>query len=220
METIAENLQAVRDRMAAAADSCGRTAADIRLIAVTKNQGPEVLPELAANGVAAYGENRLEHLQAMHATASADMGFHFIGRVQGRQLPKIVPYCTAIHSLCELNHITRLARACDEQSRTIEVFLQVNTAGEVQKAGMEPAELAERIALVRTFPQLELQGLMCMAPDRSVANEATIRSGFAALRELAADHGLARLSMGMSGDYELAIAEGATDLRIGTTLFV
>lgn len=194
---------------------------------MTKEQQPDVLPHLFAAGVTEVGENRLDHLEAMHRAAPAGLNFHFIGRVQGRQLAKLSPYCVALHSLCDSDHIVRLARASAATDRRMAIFLQVNTADDDAKAGMAPAELPTRLALARSHG-LEVVGLMTMAPLAPVSAAAptggqadadTIRRCFAGLRDLARRHSLARLSMGMSHDFQIAVEEGATDVRVGTRLF-
>lgn len=220
-ERIAANLAAVRATIAAACARAGRDPAMVRIVAVTKEQDPAVLPPLLAAGIADVGENRIDHLETMHGAAPAGLAFHFIGRVQGRQLAKLLPRCTALHSLCEAEHIERLGRACAAAGRGIAVFLQVNTAGDDAKAGMAPDELPERLTLARSHG-LEVVGLMTMAPLAPAGGQAdpdSIRRCFADLRALAVRHGLPRLSMGMSHDFELAVEEGATDVRIGSRLF-
>lgn len=222
-ERIAANLAEVRSRIASVCRANGRDPAAVRLIAVTKEQQPEVLAPLVAGGIADLGENRIEHLELMHEAAPADARFHFIGRVQGRQLAKLAPHCVAIHSLCEADHIERLGRACVAQNRRIAVFLQVNVAVDAAKAGITPGDLPQRLDLARATAGLEVVGLMTMAPlapEGGQADEATVRRCFSGLRELASRHGLARLSMGMSEDFPLAVAEGATDVRIGSRLFL
>jgi len=221
-DRITANLAEVRALIAATCRQHGRDPQGVRLIAVTKEQTPEVLVPLAAAGVLDLGENRIDHLETMGAAAPIGSRFHFIGRVQGRQLPKLAPFCVAIHSLCDADHITRLGRACTAASRRIEVFIQVNVADDPDKAGVRPGELAERVDLARQMPALDVVGLMTMAPlaaQGEQADEATIRRCFATLRGLAEQQHLPRLSMGMSEDFIPAVAEGATDLRIGSRLF-
>lgn len=221
-ERITANLAEVRDVIAASCRQHGRDPQGVRLIAVTKEQTPDVLAPLSAAGVADLGENRVDHLETMHVAVPTGSRFHFIGRVQGRQLPKLAPLCVAIHSLCDADHITRLGRACVESGRRIDAFIQVNVADDPAKAGVLPCDLAERVELARGTAGLEVVGLMTMAPlgpQGDQADEATIRRCFAALRDLAEVHHLPRLSMGMSEDFTHAIAEGATDLRIGSRLF-
>lgn len=217
---IADNVAAVRAEIAAACTRAGRDPAGVRLIAVTKSQGPEVLPALAACGVLDVGENRLDHHQLMLSQAPAGLRIHAIGRVQGRQLPKLAPISACLHGLCDLDHIRRLGQAAAGLGRRLPVFLQVNTSGEAAKAGLTAEQLPAAIAAVAGQPALELLGLMTMAPEREEgASEADIRACFAGARRLAERHGLARLSMGMSQDFAWAIEEGATDVRIGTRLF-
>lgn len=221
-ERITANLAEVRALIATTCRRHGRDPQGVRLIAVTKEQGPDALAPLGSAGVMDFGENRVDHLETMHVAAPGGSRFHFIGRVQGRQLPKLAPFCAAIHSLCDADHIIRLGRACAEAGRSIEVFIQVNVADDAAKAGVRPAELTGRIELARGTAGLDVVGLMTMAPlapEGGQADEVTIRSCFAALRGLAEQHRLPRLSMGMSEDFVHAVAEGATDLRIGSRLF-
>ena len=218
---IALQVAAVRAEIAAACQRVGRDPAEVRLIAVTKSQGPEVLAPLAAAGIRDVGENRLEHHELMfQAAAGLGLAFHAIGRVQGRQLAKLVPLSTALHSLAEPDHVARLGRACshlETEGRKLQVFLQVNTSGEAAKAGISPGALPELLHATRAEAGLEVVGLMTMAPEG--VDNGVIRATFAALRRLAQEHNLPRLSMGMSQDFGIAIEEGATDVRIGTRLF-
>ncbi|MFW5750386.1 MAG: YggS family pyridoxal phosphate-dependent enzyme [Planctomycetota bacterium] len=219
---IADNVAAVHDQIAAAARRAGRDPATINLVAVTKSQGPDVLPALAACGVCDYGENRTAHLMTMAAAAPSGARFHYIGRVQGRQLADVAEHCVALHSLCQQRHVARLARACRERQRRLPVFLQVNTGGEDQKAGADPHELDKLLAdCAEHQDAISVIGLMCMAPDirDSIASTDPVRRCFATLRELADTYGLPRLSMGMSTDFTIAIEEGATDIRVGSRLF-
>ncbi len=221
---LASNLAAVRSEIAAACQRTGRDPTTVRLIAVTKSQGPEVLPHLAAAGVVDCGENRIDHLEMMAANAPAGLRFHAIGRIQGRQLADTVRLAQCLHSLCDPGHVDRFAKAIAAAGYTIErrypVFVQVNTSGEAAKAGLEPDALPAVLDRLRSIPACSVEGLMTMAPDFSEnADEASVRRCFAACRELAGRHGLKRLSMGMSGDFALAIAEGATEIRVGTRLF-
>lgn len=209
----------VRAEIAAACTRVGRDPAHVRLIAVTKNQDPDVLKALVEAGISDVGENRIEHHSLMHAAAQAlglPLRFHAIGRIQGRQLAKIAPMSDCLHSLCELDHINRLARACT--SRRFPVFIQVNTSGETAKAGCSPEDLPRLVAAVRAESALETVGLMTMAEE--AATEDHVRRTFMRLRLLAVEHDLPRLSMGMSQDFQLAIEEGATEIRVGTRLFV
>jgi pyridoxal phosphate enzyme (YggS family) len=223
MPDIVANVAAVRAEIAAACARAHRPADAVTLVAVTKNQEPAVLPALAVAGVMDVGENRHEHQALMAAAAPAGMRFHAIGRVQGRQFPKLVPISHCLHSLADPDHVERLAKACLAAQRTLPVYVQVNTSGEAAKAGLTPALLPPMLDRLAAFPALAVQGLMTMAPiedPRDQQDRDVIRRCFAALRELAQRHGLAGLSMGMSQDFPIAIEEGATVVRIGTRLFL
>lgn len=219
--SIADNVARVRDEIANACLAARRDLSEIRLIAVTKAQSPAVLAELAAVGLHEYGENRIEHLAELTAAAPSTARFHHIGRIQSRQIPDLARLAACIHGLADADHAVRLDRACATAGKQMPVFLQVNTSGEASKAGCAPTALPALLDSVRGLSGLMLLGLMTMAPPWSPeGGDATpVRQAFARLRELAYRHGLTRLSMGMSGDFALAIAEGATDLRIGSRLF-
>ena len=215
-------VDATRREVAAACLRCGRHPEQVRLIAVTKQQGPEVLPVLAAAGILDVGENRLEHQVLMRdaaasSPATSGLRFHAIGRIQGRQLAKLVPLSSALHSLADPGHVQRLAAACADRTDPLAVFLQVNTSGEAAKAGVAPEALADFLHQCHGLPGLHVVGLMTMAEEG--AAESAIRLTFRRLRQLAEHHGLPRLSMGMSQDFPIAIEEGATDIRVGTRLF-
>jgi PLP dependent protein len=212
----------VRAEIAAACHAAHRDPAEVRLIAVTKQQDPAVLPLLAAAGQWDCGENRVEHLALMAAAAPAGVRFVYIGRVQGRQLARLVPHIAEMQSLCEPDHVPRLAQAVASQRPgwRLPVFLQVNTSGEPAKAGADPAAAPAVADAIRATTTLDLVGLMTMAPDLSEgASRDAVAACFGACRALALRLGLRRLSMGMSGDLDLAIAAGATEVRVGTRLF-
>lgn len=217
---IAARVAEVRAEMAAACLAAGRQPDEVTLIAVTKSQGPEVLPALRAAGIRDFGENRVDHLDLMRAQALPGDRWHYIGRVQGRQLPQIAPVAYALHSLCDPDHIDRLARACATQEVRLPVYLQVNASGEAAKAGLPPEAVPATVRRLRALPEIDLLGLMTMAPELGeVADPATVRACFARLRTLARAESLPGLSMGMSGDFAIAIAEGATCVRVGSRLF-
>lgn len=218
MQTIAANVEQVRAEIAAACTAVGRDPDSVRLIAVTKSVGSEALPALAREGVYDYGENRIDHLATMAAGAPDGARFHHIGRIQSRQIPDIVAHAACIHGLAQADHAQLLARACTD--RRLPVFLQVNVSGEASKAGVTAAMLAPLLDTVRALPTLEAVGLMTMAPPAGEGvDDDAIKACFSGLRDLARTHGLSRLSMGMSGDFALAIRAGATDVRIGARLF-
>jgi len=214
---VAANLARIRKRIEAAAHRAGREDAEwIRILAVTKDHGPEVIPGLLKSGLRDFGENRIEHLQHMigHADGAS---FHYIGRVQSRQFSKLVPICRSLHSLADPDHIERLEATCERAGHRLEVFIQVNPGDDPKKAGAPTKLLPAMVKSVRAAEHLDLQGLMCMAPLG--ADDERVRECFATCRLWADEHELARCSMGMSADYEIAVEEGATDLRIGSALY-
>ena len=204
-DRIRASLDRVRDRIAAA----GRDPADVELLAAIKYVPLDQLPKLAEAGVELVGENRAQELAAKHA-AHGDLfgGWDFIGALQSRKVKEIVPIARLIHSVASQSALDRLAR---HPAR--EVLIQVNVAGEEGKSGVAPDRLT---AFVDACP-VPVGGLMTMPPfvERPEDN----RRHFARLAELAAEHGLARLSMGTSQDYEVAVQEGATTVRLGSTLY-
>jgi len=217
---IAANVAAVRRELADACSASGRDPTTVTLVAVTKSQEPAVLPALRAAGITDFGENRVDHLQQMRLAAERGDRWHYIGRVQGRQLPQVASSAHVLHSLCDPGHVDRLAKTCQAGGLKFPVYLQVNTSGEAAKAGLSVEGLSAAVEHVRRHACLDLIGLMTMAPDldgHSAASEA--RTCFRRLAEAAKAHGLPGLSMGMSGDFAIAIEEGATIIRVGSRLF-
>jgi uncharacterized pyridoxal phosphate-containing UPF0001 family protein len=199
---IADNLARVQDTIAAA----GRDPADVRILAAVKYVALEEMGTLAEAGLTLLGENRAQELEAK-ASAYPDFTWHFIGQLQSRKVKQILPYATLIHSVASESALRRFEGA------TTPILLEVNIAGEADKAGIAPAELP---AFLERSP-VPVLGLMTMPPF--AADPEASRPHFAALRELAHAHGLTELSMGTSQDYAVAAAEGATIVRIGTTLY-
>jgi pyridoxal phosphate enzyme (YggS family) len=213
---IAHNVPLIRARIAAACQRSGRAPDGIRVIAVTKEQGPEVLPSLVAAGIHDFGENRADHLAFMQGSFPKAV-FHFIGRVQGRQFPLILPHAKIIHSLASIDHVARLERAAANLDCQVEVFIQIEGGFDPGKAGIRPEDVPRCLGAISASKHVRAVGLMCMAPLN--ADDSILRRCFAQCRETAAVNGLERLSMGMSDDFEIAVEEGATDLRIGRGFF-
>jgi pyridoxal phosphate enzyme (YggS family) len=223
---IADNLARVRERLAAAASNAGRDPASIRLVAVTKYVDAAVAAELFAAGCTDLGESRPQELwHKASAPALARAHWHLVGRLQRNKIRRTLPRVQWIHSIDS----ERLLAAVDENSAelglTPRVLLEVNCSGEAAKQGFEADDVRRLLSTVDAFPHACVAGLMTMAP--LAGGEAAARKTFAALRtlrdELAAEAppgvALGELSMGMSGDFEAAIAEGATMVRIGSLLF-
>jgi pyridoxal phosphate enzyme (YggS family) len=204
-------------RIALAAEAAGRTPADVRLIVVSKTFGaPEIIPVLAA-GQRIFGENRVQEAKAKWPALKAEfpnLELHLIGPLQSNKAKEAVELFDAIHSIDREKIARALADEMKKQGKRLELFVQVNTGEEPQKAGVLPRDLSALLALCRDELKLEIAGLMCIPP---VEEEAALH--FAFLAKLAAENGLAGLSMGMSDDFETAVAFGATHVRVGSAIF-
>jgi len=213
----------VRACMARAAAAAGRSAYSVTLLAVGKAQPAELLAAAADCGITDFGESYLqEALGKIAALQGRGLTWHFIGRIQANKTRPIAESFAWVHALDRLKVAERLAAQRPPQAPPLNVCLQVNVAGEASKGGVAPAELPALAAGVRGLPHLTLRGLMCIPPEET--EPARQRGWFARLRVLrdelnAAGHSLDTLSMGMSADFESAILEGATIVRLGTILF-
>jgi pyridoxal phosphate enzyme (YggS family) len=210
---VRENLARVRDEIDRAAAGAGRDPAAVELLAATKYVAAADLPLLAEAGVRLIGENRAQDLQAKAAAHGELFEWDFIGALQSRKVRAIVPHVRLIHSLASDSALRELERHREHARPGLELLIEVNVAREPGKAGIPPERLAE---FLERAP-LPVVGLMTMPP---LAEDPTAnRRWFAALRELAREHGLRRLSMGTSQDFAAAVAEGATIVRIGARLY-
>jgi pyridoxal phosphate enzyme (YggS family) len=223
MNGIPDRLDQVRDRIRAAAAACGRDPGEITLLAVSKTKPAEDIRSAFAAGQRAFGENYLQDAMGKIRTLEdLPIEWHFIGRVQGNKTADIARHFAWVHGLDRLRHAELLSRHRDTGQPDLQVCIQVNLSGEASKGGVEPDEVAALARQVTDLPRLHLRGLMTMpAPDSGTAEQ---RANFAALRRLlerlqADGLRVDTLSMGMSGDMEAAIAEGATIVRIGTDIF-
>ncbi len=211
------NLAAVAADVQDAARAAGRDPGEITLIAVSKGHPPSrIVPALAA-GHAIFGENRVQEASEKWQALRADWPgavLHYIGALQTNKVRDAVAVANAIHAIDRPKLAAALAREMDRQGKRPDCFIQVNTGAEPQKAGVLPDGLDALVAQCRDDLMLPVIGLMCIPP---AAEDPAPH--FTLLRELAARHGLERLSMGMSADYRTAIALGATHVRIGTAIF-
>jgi len=213
----------IRSRIDHAARCAGRDPADVALIAVSKSQPAERVREAARVGVTDFGENYLrEALAKIAELESLALRWHFIGRIQANKTRLIAQHFDWVHSVDRFDVARRLSEQRPYHAPPLNVCLQVALVPEATKGGLDPAGLAEVAARAAGLPRLRLRGLMCIPPP--LLDVAQQRAAFARLRGLledlnAAGMNLDTLSMGMSGDFEAAIAEGATCVRIGTALF-
>ncbi len=215
--SVADGLTAVRDRIAAAARAVGRDPAAVTLVAVTKTHGAEAVAAALAQGQRVFGENRVQEAEGKYPalkTAYPDLQLHLIGPLQSNKARDAVALFDVIETVDRPKLAEALAQAMERLGRRPACYIQVNTGAEPQKAGVLPAEVDAFIAACRERYKLPVRGLMCIPP---VDQEPSPH--FALLREMARRHGLADLSMGMSGDFEIAIRLGATHVRVGTAIF-
>jgi pyridoxal phosphate enzyme (YggS family) len=212
-----ERLGEVQARIAAAARAAGRAPEAVRLIAVTKTfDGPDILPVLAG-GHRLFGENRVQEAGRKWPPLKArfpGIELHLLGPLQSNKAEDAVALFDAIHSIDREKIARAVAAEMRTQGRRLELFIQVNTGEEPQKAGVMPQDAAALAALCREELELDISGLMCIPP---LDEEAAVH--FAFLAKLAGELGLKGLSMGMSEDFETAIAFGATHVRVGSGIF-
>jgi len=215
METLGDRLQSVRDRIARSADRARRDPAGILLLAVTKVFPAEILREAYDLGLREFGENYVQEFEGKEPQLAdlTDARYHLIGHLQSNKTKKAMELFHVVQTVDS----AKLARRLNESPRPLDVMLEVKLSHEDAKSGADPGQLTELIAAVRACGNLRLLGLMTMPPWSDDPEAA--RGIFRSLRELAEQHGLAQLSMGMSHDLETAIEEGSTCVRVGTALF-
>lgn len=211
-ERVRANVAEARQRIDEAAALAGRAPGDVELLAAVKYVPLEAIGVLAEAGVTLVGENRAQDLEAKASAWPGRFTWDFIGHLQSRKVRQILPFVRLIHSVASDSVLEQLAKHAGSRP-DLEVLIEVNVAGEASKSGIAPAELG---AFVERCP-VTVSGLMTMPP--LAATPEGNRRHFAALRELAHAHGLQRLSMGTSQDYEVAVEEGATIVRLGSTLY-
>ena len=213
----AARLAEVKAKIAAAARAAGRNPADVTLVAVSKTHGAERVRELLAAGQRVFAENRVQEAEGKYPALKAefpDLELHLIGPLQTNKAREAVALFDVIQSLDRDKLAGVLAKEMARLGRRPDCYIQVNTGEEEQKAGIAPADLDAFAANCRTAHGLPIVGLMCVPP---VDEEPALH--FALLAKMAARLGLAKISMGMSADYEIAVRLGATHVRVGTALF-
>ena len=225
--TVAENIAAVRARVDAAARGAGRDPGQVRLCAATKVQSDDTIRAAIAAGVTLCGENRVQELTA-HLAAGAYAGacVHFIGHLQTNKVNQVVGKVELIHSVDSEHLLRAIAAQAEKLGIVQDILVQVNIGREASKGGCLPEQTGELCALACALPGVALRGLMAIPPAAETPEDS--RAHFAAMRELFVDikgkmsdnqNEITCLSMGMSGDFEQAIAEGSTLVRVGTALF-
>ena len=223
MNTFEDRLAAVRAGIAAAEVRSGRPAGAAELVAVSKGNPPEAIAEAVAAGQTLFGENRVQEARAKLTEASGAARWHFIGHLQKNKVRQALPLFELIESVDSLELARDLDRVAEELSLRPRILLEVNVAAEASKHGFAPEALRRDMEALLALPRLQIEGLMTVPPIAAEAEDS--RRYFAQLRELRGaleqefSAGLPELSMGMSGDYEVAVEEGATLVRVGTALF-
>ncbi len=218
-----ENVAAVQARIARAAAACGRSVDSITLVAVSKTQSAEAVLAAAHAGIEHFGENYLqEALPKIAALRGRELTWHFIGQVQTNKTRPIAEHFAWVHSVDRLKIAQRLSEQRPDHAPPLKLCLQVHIGGEASKGGVEPDDLGELVRAVKDLPRIELRGLMCLPPaETDVTRQrrwfAETRQLFNRLNEQGAR--LDTLSMGMSADFEAAIHEGSTLVRVGSAIF-
>lgn len=210
---VAARLAEARERIAAACARVGRDPDEVEILVATKYLVADQVPLLADAGVTVAGENRAQALVEKVAVPGADrLRWEFIGQLQSRKVPEILPHVSRIHSVCSDSVLTRLERHCELARPELDVLLQVNVSGEQAKDGIAPDQVADVLARC----PVPVAGLMTMPPFAEDPEQS--RRWFARLKAIADEHGLRALSMGTTQDYVVAVEEGATVVRLGSAL--
>jgi pyridoxal phosphate enzyme (YggS family) len=217
------NLTAVRQQITAAAEAAGRDPHTVRLVAVCKTVGPEAVRQALAAGQCDFGENQVQPLVHKAAQLPPECTWHLIGHLQGNKVRPAVTTAACLHAVDSVDLLERIDRIAATEQRCPTVLLQVNISGEPTKSGVIPADAAGLLHCARHCEHLTCRGLMTMAPFEASETElGQVFGGLRRLRDRLQDESgvsLPELSMGMSGDFRIAIREGATLVRIGTAIF-
>ena len=217
MQDIRTNLERVRERIARAAERAGRRAEDVLLVGVSKTVEVGRIRAALAAGLSALGENRVQEARGKVAELGRPVPWHLIGHLQTNKVRDALEVFDVIHSVDRIDLARELDRRARAAGRRVDVLLQVNVSEEPTKGGWAPEAVETAVVALTALEGLRLQGLMTIPPAVERAEDA--RGWFRILRKLAERHGLAGLSMGMSGDFEVAVEEGATMVRVGTAIF-
>ena len=216
-------LDLVNTRIQQACDKSGRSPQDVTLVAVSKTWPAEIVELLVAEGQSIFGENKLQELETKAPALAGHLQWHFIGGLQRNKVRKILQHSEVIHSVDSKKLLDTIDRIAGEESINPSVFFQVNLEGEKSKGGLTPEETEELVIHAQSLTHVKLIGLMSI--PKFYTNPEDVRPSFRKLRELrdeiVAKTGspLPSLSMGMSHDYEVAVEEGATHIRVGSALF-
>lgn len=220
--SIAGNLERVRERIGNAAVRAGRDASEVTVIAVTKTHGPEIVTAAIEAGITDIGENRIQEFLEKSEHVSLPCRWHLVGHLQTNKVTKAVGSFALVHSVDSIKLAERLSRVSAERGIETDILLEVNTSGEQSKFGLSPEETGDTFGRIMELPALRVKGLMTVGPW--VEDEGILRAAFSQLRGLREEIerggiSLEHLSMGMTDDFEAAIEEGSTMVRLGRVLF-
>ena len=222
---ITENLKDVEARVCAACERSGRKREDVTLIAVSKTKPVEMLEEAYAYGCRYFGENKVQELCDKYEQLPKDLHWHLIGHLQRNKVKYIVDKVAMIHSVDSLRLAETIEKEAEKKDVVVPILIEVNVAQEESKFGLKPEEVLSFIEQIASFPHIQIKGLMTIAPY--VENAEENREIFRELKKLSVDIAakninnvtMSVLSMGMTGDYMVAVQEGATMVRVGTGIF-
>lgn len=225
MGYLTENLSCVESKIISACNTANRNRDDILLIAVSKTKPVSLLEEAYNVGIRDFGENRVQELTLKAETMPDDIRWHLIGHLQKNKVKNAVRYAYLIHSVDSLALAKVISAEAVKQSKTVRILLEVNIAGEESKFGYSASEVLTDISEIALLPNIQVMGLMTIAPYTETPESNRIY--FTQLKQLSVDIRnknidnicMDIISMGMSGDYEVAISEGATMIRVGTAIF-
>jgi pyridoxal phosphate enzyme (YggS family) len=216
-QDIRTNLERVQERIARAADRAGRRAEDVLLVGVSKTVEVGRIRAALAAGLTALGENRVQEARGKITELGRPVAWHLVGHLQTNKVRDALELFDVVHSVDRIDLARELDRRARARGRPVDTLMQVNVAAEPSKGGWPPDAVETAVEALTALGGLRVRGLMTIPPAVDRAEDA--RGWFRALRKLAERHGLADLSMGMSGDFEVAVEEGATMVRVGTAIF-
>ncbi|MCK8823699.1 YggS family pyridoxal phosphate-dependent enzyme [Fuchsiella alkaliacetigena] len=227
MSVIEKNLKKLRDKIETAASKVGRESSEVKLVAVTKGRSCAEIEELIKLGVTDLAESRVQELRDKYLELAADINWHMIGHLQRNKVKYIarMENCNLIHSLDSFRLAKRINKRAEMENRILNTLVQVNIAKDENKFGLMPEKLKEYLKEISVFEHLQVKGLMTMVPY--VDDPEEVRDYFKGMKELFEEIKIAaipgvemqELSMGISNDYQVAIEEGATMVRIGSAIF-
>lgn len=225
MNTIRDHLNEVRENIQKACEKAGRSPQEVTLIAVSKTKPLFMLEEAYEAGARAFGENKVQEILEKHPKMPEDARFHMIGHLQRNKVKQVLPHAVLIHSVDSYRLAEQISQEAGKLGITAKILLEVNVAKEESKFGMMPEDVEEMAGQIAALPHLQIEGLMTIAPF--VDDPEKNRPVFRKLYQLSVDIkkknidnvNMGVLSMGMTGDYQVAVEEGSTMIRVGTGIF-